>query len=68
MDNFWNNPKVLELMTLQANIRMLLIRHGMEQESALDASCEIFDSIIKDSMVKDEYVSLYQSLPDKGGE
>jgi hypothetical protein len=62
MSNLLLDPKAMTLMMLQGNIRMLLMRHGVGQEKSLDIACDIVDSLMKDSVVKEEFALFYEAL------
>lgn len=68
MSDFLFDIRPLDLLILQSNIRMILIQHGIEQESSLDIACEIYDNFMKNPIVKEEYAALYQSLSEKGSD
>lgn len=62
MSDLLQDPKAMKLMTLQGNIRMVLVRRGIDSDVAWDIASDIFDSLMKSPVVKDEYTLFYQDL------
>ncbi len=61
------NPKILQMLALQGDIKIRLIKAGLSQSAAHALAGEFIDAVLRSPVATEEYRKAYFELPPWAG-